>query len=108
MVSMKQHKPDGQRVQLSGADYNSYVDYFIVFATNIGFHDADWRRSFGGTTYLTSGSHGCINMPTANAKALFDVVAKGTPVVAYYREYTPVYLHNYAYSYVKPEETANE
>ena len=88
---------------LTGADYRSHVDYFIVFAKNIGFHDASWRKNFGGTIYKTNGSHGCINMPLANAKTLYEEVAKGTPIVAYYREYTPV-PQEYAFSYLKPTQ----
>lgn len=92
---------------LVGETYESHVDYFIVFAKNIGFHDATWRKSkeFGGKTYLTDGSHGCINMPYNSVKELFSKVSKGTPIIAYYRE--PVTVpQEYAYSYVKPETTA--
>lgn len=99
----------GEKIELKGEDYASKVDYFIVWARNIGFHDASWRKNkeFGGTTYLNDGSHGCINMPFNSVKELFSLVSKGTPVVAYYREPVAVYLHEYAYSYVKPtEETA--
>ncbi len=71
---------------LVGEGYSSPVSYFMPFAYNIGIHDASWRSSFGGTTYKTSGSHGCINVPPDFAEALFNAVDKGTPVVAYYRE----------------------
>ncbi len=103
---------DGKRIELSGDDYRSYVDYFIVFARNIGLHDASWRKAkeFGGDTYIDDGSHGCINMPLDTVKALFGMVSKNIPVVAYYREPVPVYLHEYAYSYTPPvveEETEN-
>lgn len=97
---------NGEKIPLTGADYRSYVDYFIVFARNIGLHDASWRKAkeFGGDTYIDDGSHGCINMPYDTVKALFDMVSNGTPVVAYYRESVPVYLHEYAYSYTPPVE----
>lgn len=100
---------DGKQIPLSGADYRSYVDYFIVFARNIGFHDASWRKAkeFGGTTYINDGSHGCINMPLDSVKELFSKVSNGTPIVAYYRQPVEVYLHEYAYSYVKPAEPEN-
>jgi lipoprotein-anchoring transpeptidase ErfK/SrfK len=98
----------GEKIELKGEDYASKVDYFIVWARNIGFHDASWRKAkeFGGTTYLKDGSHGCINMPYNSVKELFSLVSNGTPIVAYYREPVSVYLHEYAYSYVKPTETA--
>ncbi len=70
---------------LSGDGYsNVYVKYFIrVSYEGIGFHDLS-RRSYGGNTYLTSGSHGCINMKLAEVEQLYGMVAKGTPVVMYY------------------------
>ncbi len=70
---------------LVGEDYSSPVDYFLPFAYNVGFHDADWQRAFGGQLYLSRGSHGCINCPDATAQYLYENVAQGTPVVTYYR-----------------------
>ena len=75
---------------LTGEDYESPVDYFMPFAYNVGFHDASWRSTFGGEIYKTSGSHGCINLPSDVAKQLYQMVEVGTPVVAYYRD--PVVL----------------
>lgn len=93
---------------LRGEDYEAPVDYFMPFAYNVGFHDAQERKKFGGDIYLTDGSRGCINMPLAAVKELFENAATNTPVVAYYRE--PVELHAEnckianAYSYVAPPE----
>ncbi len=70
---------------LVGEDYQSDVQYFMPFAYNVGFHDASWRSSFGGSIYINSGSHGCVNLPATTAKNLYSMVEKGTPVVAYYR-----------------------
>ena len=92
---------------LVGEDYSSAVSYFMPFAYNIGFHDASWRTSFGGTIYKTSGSHGCVNMPSDMAEQLYNLVETGTPVVCYYRE--EVQLTNNAckqsnaYSYVSTD-----
>lgn len=97
---------------LVGEDYSSPVTYFNVFAYNVGFHDASWRSTFGGNIYLSSGSHGCINLPLEAAKYIYDNVPVDTPVVCYYR--TPVQLtsHNCqvsnAYSYVKTDTTATK
>ena len=77
---------------LQGEDYSSPVQYFMPFAYNVGFHDASWRSSFGGSIYLSSCSHGCVNMPADKAKQLFDSVEPGTPVIAFYRD--PVTLSN--------------
>lgn len=42
---------------------NSYVDIFISFNQDgEGFHNAPWRKEFGGEIYKTNGSHGCVNM----------------------------------------------
>lgn len=71
---------------LVGEDYESDVTYFIVFAYNVGIHDASWRSGFGGELYKTRGSHGCVNVPLSTAEALYEMVQKDTPVVAYYRE----------------------
>lgn len=79
---------------LVGENYASDVEFFMPFAYNIGIHDASWRSSFGGQIYKSSGSHGCINVPYDTAKALYETIKVGTPVVAYYRE--PVVLTNNA------------
>ncbi|MDE6712625.1 MAG: L,D-transpeptidase/peptidoglycan binding protein [Lachnospiraceae bacterium] len=69
---------------LRGRDYVSYVKYWMPFNGNIGFHDASWRTLFGGDIYLTGGSHGCINLPTAFAARLYDYVYKDCPIICYY------------------------
>lgn len=70
---------------LSGDGYsNVYVKYFIrVSYEGIGFHDLS-RGSYGGSIYLTNGSHGCINMKLAEVEKLYNMVKGGTPVVMYY------------------------
>lgn len=66
---------------LKGADYESFVNYWIAFKGNsFGFHDASWRSSFGGAIYKNHGSHGCVNMPYSKVKQLYNMVAIGTPV----------------------------
>lgn len=66
-----------------GTKYASYVDYWMPFITSrgIGFHDASWRSSFGGSIYKTSGSHGCVNMPKESAKILYSNVETDVDVV---------------------------
>ncbi len=61
--------------------YESHVDYWMPFNGGIGLHDASWRSSFGGTIYKKNGSHGCINLPKAKAKALYELISKGTVIV---------------------------
>ena len=55
----------------------------MPFNKNIGLHDASWRNKFGGDIYLTNGSHGCINLPTAKAAEIYDYVEKGEAVIVY-------------------------
>ena len=68
---------------LRGEDYSSPVDYFMPFETNVGFHDASWRDEFGGSIYKGNGSHGCVNMPPSQAKALFSLIQKDMPVIVH-------------------------
>lgn len=68
---------------LTGQGYASPVSYWMPFDTNVGFHDASWRGSFGGSIYRGNGSHGCVNMPSYNAAALYKVIEPGCPVFVY-------------------------
>ncbi len=75
---------------LSGSNYASHVSYWMPFNGNEGMHDATWRSSFGGDIYLTSGSHGCVNLPLENARKIYDLVEKGEAVIIYGgKKYTP-------------------
>ncbi len=65
-------------------EYETPVDYWIHVYDGIGFHDATWQSSFGGTRYLTNGSHGCINMPLSKAGEFYPLVSSGVPVVFAY------------------------
>jgi len=88
---------------LVGENYESDVTYFMPFAYNVGIHDAGWRSEFGADIYQTNGSHGCVNVPKEAAEKLYEAVATGTPVVAYYREEVKLTAENTrisnAYSY---------
>lgn len=68
---------------LRGQDYASPVSFWMPFNGGIGLHDASWRSKFGGNIYKANGSHGCINMPYYLAKAVFENIQPGTPVVCY-------------------------
>ena len=68
-----------------GSQYESPVSYWMgITPTGIGFHDADWRSSFGGSIWKTSGSHGCVNMPPSRIPEMFKIVEVGMPVVMHY------------------------
>ncbi len=68
---------------LSGEGYDSKVKYWMPFNRNVGLHDAPWRKTFGGQIYKNNGSHGCINLPPANAAKIYENVDKNTPVIVY-------------------------
>lgn len=73
---------------LKGENYATPVSYWMPFNGNIGMHDADWRSSFGGNIYKTNGSHGCINLPPAKAKIIYENISQGMPVLCYFLEGT--------------------
>lgn len=69
---------------LRGADYVSYVNYWLGVNEGVGIHDASWRKKFGEDIYKNDGSHGCINCPKDKMAELWEVVETGTPVILYY------------------------
>lgn len=64
-------------------EYETPVTYWMPFNGGIGLHDASWRNKFGGEIYVNSGSHGCVNLPTSSAAAIYSHVSSGTPVILY-------------------------
>ncbi len=75
---------DKQRnATLVGENYEAPVDYWLPFNGSIGIHDLQTRYYFGGTIYLTNGSHGCINTPYEAVQTIYNAVSIGTPVVVY-------------------------
>lgn len=66
-----------------GTAYNSPVKYWMPFYQDYGMHDASWRGDFGGDIYRTSGSHGCVNMPSNSAAILYARITAGYPVVVH-------------------------
>ena len=69
---------------LRGANYASFVNFWVPVKGNIGIHDAPWRSEYGGEIYKTNGSHGCINTPYEEMEKIYDHVEIGTPVVMFY------------------------
>lgn len=66
---------------LTGADYRSFVNYWMPFYGGYGLHDATWRSSFGGDIYKYGGSHGCVNLPLSKAKKIYNNSYAGMRVV---------------------------
>jgi len=63
-----------------GAPYcTEDVPWVTWFAQDIGFHGAYWHNNFGNRM-----SHGCVNMPVATAKFVYDWAPVGTEVSVHY------------------------
>ncbi|MCI8637737.1 MAG: L,D-transpeptidase family protein [Coprococcus sp.] len=71
-------QPDGSY------EWESPVSFWMPFNGGIGLHDAPWQAAFGGSRYLTHGSHGCVNLQYNAAQTIFNNVQAGTPVVCHY------------------------
>jgi len=76
---------------LKGSDstgsWNDYVYYWMPWLSNqygvYGFHDATWRKDsdFGNIDpYTADASHGCVELPLATAKWLYNWAQIGTTV----------------------------
>lgn len=74
----------GKKLPDGTYEYESPVSYWMPFNGGIGFHDATWQSAFGGSRYLTYGSHGCVNMPVSAAAQLYGLIQAGVPVVCHY------------------------
>ena len=73
---------------LKGQGYATPVSYWMPFNGGIGLHDANWRKTFGETIYKNKGSHGCINLPPAVAKTIYENISAGDPVLCYHLDGT--------------------
>lgn len=76
---------------LNGSDstgsWHDFVQYWMPFLTNqygeYGLHDATWRKpgDFGNISpYSSNASHGCVELPLAAAKWLYNWASVGTGV----------------------------
>lgn len=74
----------GKKLPDGTYEYESPVSFWMPFNGGIGFHDANWQSAFGGSRYLTYGSHGCVNMPYDAAAQLYTYISAGTPVICHY------------------------
>lgn len=74
-----------RNVNLVGPTWNAHVSYWMAFlGSSYGMHDATWRSSAqfsNHKTYISNGSHGCVNMRYSQAKKLYKMVRVGTPVI---------------------------
>jgi hypothetical protein len=65
-------------------EWDSHVQFWLgVVGSSVGFHNAPWRTSFGGSIYTWYGSHGCINLSYEKAEALHNIAKVGDVVVVH-------------------------
>lgn len=69
----------------TGVTYATPVNYWLpIDYVGQGIHDASWQTGFGGETYLTNGSNGCINVDPKVMEEVFNLSYVGMPVVMFY------------------------
>ncbi len=66
-----------------GSEYENPVNFWMPFNGGIGLHDAPWRGDFGGSIYLSNGSHGCVNMPYNAARTVYNAINAGDIIVVF-------------------------
>lgn len=70
---------------ITGPDWDYDIERWMGFiGSEYGFHDAWWQEDKlfdDPKSYLTNGSHGCVNMRANDIKVLFDKVEEGTRVL---------------------------
>ena len=74
---------ESQTMRGENADGSPYVaedvPWVSYFYSGYAFHGAGWRSSFG-----SSGSHGCVNMPVSEAQWIYNWVDTNTVVQSHY------------------------
>lgn len=65
----------------SRGSWNDYVNYWMPYDGDFGFHDATWQTlTFGSAEYTSKGSHGCVRLPLTAMKWLYNWAPIGTTV----------------------------
>lgn len=69
----------------TGENYETPVAYWVAVTDDnlIGLHDASWQYDFGGDSYLSHGSLGCININPAVMSQVYNHVYEGMPVAIF-------------------------
>jgi lipoprotein-anchoring transpeptidase ErfK/SrfK len=79
-IQYKMEKTRMRGVNPSGHRYDiPDVPWVMAIFDDYAFHGAPWRQAWG-----TPLSNGCISMPTANAKYVYDWTPVGTPIHIHY------------------------
>ncbi len=77
LQDMKGTNPDGSKYLTKDVPWVLYYD------GNYAVHGAPWRSAFGFEPG-EGGSHGCVNIPAAQAKQLYDWASIGNKVIVHY------------------------
>ncbi len=68
-------------IHLTGPGYDDFVNYWMAFYSDYGFHDSSWQTfPYGSSDYASQGSHGCVHLPAAAMAWLFNWAPVGTTV----------------------------
>lgn len=69
----------------TGENYETPVNYWVAVTDDnlIGLHDASWQYDFGGDSYLSHGSLGCINIDPSVMSQVYNSVYEGMPVAVF-------------------------
>ena len=68
-------------INLIGPSWNDFVQYWLPFKSDYGFHDSSWQTfPYGSPDYATQGSHGCIHVPLTTMSWLYNWSSTGTTV----------------------------
>lgn len=84
---------DAKKRDADFKQYSASVTFWLPFNGGVGIHDADWKTAeqyASSSTYLTNGSHGCINTPYGAAEKIFNAMEIGYPAIVYYSTDQPV------------------
>lgn len=82
-VYLKYQSQTMRGTNLDGSTYESpNVPWVTYFTGSIAFHGAPWRDSFGWSG--PGGSHGCLNMPVADAQWIHGWAPMGSVVLSHY------------------------
>jgi len=80
LVRAKLPKMDMRGTTVTGYHYDiPDVPWVMLFDEDYALHGAPWRPTFGFAQ-----SNGCVTMPVAAAKFLYDWAPRGTPVRVHY------------------------
>ena len=82
-VYLKYQSQTMRGTNLDGTTYVAEnIPWVTYFTGSIAFHGAPWRDSFGWSG--PGGSHGCLNMPVADAQFIYGWAPMGAVVVSHY------------------------